>query len=98
MTDNWKTMQEHSKKYQSIDSEWDKFIDSIGTHWDEINVVQMTGTPGWNKALDKISKDIQESYPDCLDEDGLPKGDYKVPISKIFAIIAANYDNGMVWN
>lgn len=54
---------------------------------------QSIDIPIWNKALDKVSKDIQESYPGCLDEDGLPKRDYKVPISMIFAIIAANYDN-----
>ena len=93
---------EHPEKYQKIDSEWEKLIDSMGTRWDElsrVNVVQMTDTPSWNKALDKVSKDIQESYPDCLDEDGLPKEDYKVPISMIFAIIAANYDKGgIVWN
>lgn len=93
---------EHPEKYQSIDSEWGKLIDSIGTHWDElsrIKGVQMTDTPSWNKALDKVLKSIQESYPDCLDENGIPKGDYKVPISMIFAIIAANYDDGgIVWN
>lgn len=94
-----KDMQEHPEKYQKPDSEWEKLIDSIGTHLDEIDVVRMTDTLNWNKALDKVSKDIQESYPDCLDEDGLPKEDYKVPISMIFAIIAANYDNGgIVWN
>ena len=94
-----KDRQEHPEKYQKPDSEWEKLIDSIGTHLDEIDVVRMTDTLSWNKALDKVSKDIQESYPDCLDEDGLPKEDYKVPISMIFAIIAANYDNGgIVWN
>lgn len=90
---------EHPEKYQNLDSEWEKLIDSIGTHLDEIDVIRMTDIPSWNRALDKVSKDLQESYPDCLDEDGLPKEDYKVPISMIFAIIAANYDNGgIVWN
>lgn len=84
---------EHPERYQNLDSEWDKLVDIIGTNWHEIGVVRMTGTSSWNKALDKVSKDIQESYPDCLDENGLSKGDYKVPISMTFAIIAANHDN-----
>lgn len=84
---------EHPEKYQNLDSEWDKLIDSICKRWDEIDVVRKTDTPSSNKALDKVLKDIQKSYPDCLDENGLPKKDYKVPISMIFAIIASNYDN-----
>lgn len=93
-------MQEHPEKYQG-ESEWDKLIDSIGGMQAEIvheDVFFSTDVPSWNKALDKVAKDIQESYPDCLDENGLPKEDYKVPISMIFAIIAANHDRGMVWN
>lgn len=54
---------------------------------------QSIDIPSSNKTLDKVLKDIQKSYPDCLDENSLPKKDYKVPISMIFAIIAANYDN-----
>lgn len=88
-----KDILEHPERYQKIDSEWEKLVDSIGTHWHELGVVRMKGTPSSNKTLDKVLKDIQKSYPDCLDENGFPKKDYKVPISMIFAIIAANYDN-----